>query len=123
MATKNTNTTTLTNDVYIASHLSRGIVFKMPDGQKLVIKGVNDSLRGKEKGILIVGEGVITKVDKSAWEYISKTYANFAAIKNGLIYVSESYDKAKAQIKEKKDLKNGFEPIDPTKTRTQKAEA
>lgn len=105
-------------DVYVCSHLHRGILFDMPDGKRVRIGGVSDSLRGKAKGIIATGGGVYTKISADEWEYISKTFAELAPIKNGLIYAEDTAARAKAAIREKEELRDGFEPIDPAKTKT-----
>lgn len=109
--------------VFVCSHLNRGIRFDMPDGRKVTITGVNDVLRGKEHGKLIVGGGVYTKMTADDWGYIAKKYADFAPVKRGLLYVERNPRSAKAAIKERAGLRNGFEPINPEKTNTKEADA
>ncbi len=108
----------------IVSHLGNGLDFETPEGKKHTINGVNDVLRGQEMGVLTVGGGVTTTLDDEAGEYFFKAYADFEAVKNGLIYVCKTEKDAKSQIKEKQELRHGKEPVDttdPKQTRTQKA--
>lgn len=105
------------NDVFVCSHLHRGLLFDMPDGSRVRIGGVNDALRGKAKGIIATGGGVYTCISADAWAYISKTYAELDPIKHGLIYAEESASRAKAAIREKEELRDGFEPVDPEKSK------
>ena len=108
-------------DVFICSHLHKGIIFNLPDDQKVRIAGINDRLRGREKGIIPASGGIYTKVSAEAWEAIKTAFQDFPAIKNGLIYAETTAGRAKAAIREKADLKDGFAPVDPEKTRTQEA--
>lgn len=112
-----------TGPVFVCSHLARGVRFDMPDGRKVTITGVNDVLRGKEHGKLIVGGGVYTKMAADDWEYISKKYADLTMVKKGMIYVERNARNARAAIKERSELRNGFEPINPEKTITKEASA
>lgn len=107
------------NVAYVVSHLNRGLIFNLPDGKKVRLAGLNDNLRGQPKGVLAVGGGVYTKISADEWEYISKTYSDFAPILNGLIYAEASAGAAKAAARERQELRSGFEPVDPAKTRTQ----
>lgn len=90
----------------------------MPDGRRIKVTGVNDVLRGKEHGKLIVGGGVYTKMAEDDWAHISKTFAELPMIKNGLLYAEKSPRDAKAAINERKELRNGFEPVNPNSTKT-----
>ena len=110
------------NEVYVASHLSRGITFIMPDNTRVEIAGLNDHLRGKDKGVLEVGGGAITRINSDQWTYIESAYKNFEPIANGLIYVAKDSKSAKSEMKEKRELRTGFEPIDPEKTNTKEAD-
>lgn len=108
----------------IVSHLGNGLTFKTEDGKEHTINGVNDVLRGQEMGVLIVGGGVTTTLSDEVGEYFFKAYKDFEAIKNGLIYSAKTKKDALAEIKEKKELRHGKEPIDttdPKQTRTTKA--
>lgn len=106
------------NDVYVVSHLARGVSFLMPDGSKVRLNSRNDHLKGKESGILTSEGGCITKIAKDKWEYIKSHWKNFEPIKNGLIYASEKYNDAKAQAQEKQELKSGLEPVNIKNTKT-----
>ena len=109
--------------VFVCSHLHKGVIFDMPDGRKVRISGINENLRGKEKGIISTGGGIFTKVNAEDWDFIRKTFADYAAIKNGLIYAESNPGRAKAAIRERSELRDGFEPIDPKATNTEAAKA
>ena len=110
-------------EVYVCSHLHKGVIFDMPDGKKVRIAGINDRLRGASKGIIATGGGIYTKVDAASWDYIIKTFADYQAIKNGLMYAETSAGRAKAAIRERDELRDGFEPVDPKAAKTQAADA
>ena len=106
------------NDVFVCSHLHKAVLFEMPDGRQVRLSGINDHLKGKAKGIIDTGGGIYTKIAATDWGFIAKTFADWPALKNGLIYAAQNPRTAKAMIREREELRDGFEPIDPTKTRT-----
>ena len=82
---------------------------------RILIKGNATNLRGKASGILPIGAyGITANVPAEAWEQIKNNYRDDARIKNGLIF-ARTPSKARKEAKERKDLRNGFEPIDPEK--------
>lgn len=104
--------------VYVCSHLDRGVCFDFPNKRKVRIAGRNDSLRGKEKGILAKNGGVFTKIAEADWEAIKTTFAKHPLIERGVLYAEKDEASAKDAIKEKAELKTGLEPIDVSKTQT-----
>jgi hypothetical protein len=54
-------------------------------------------------------------VDKDFFEEWMKQNASLAAVMNKLIFASEKQDNLNGQIRENKDRRCGFEPIDPDK--------
>lgn len=108
--------------VVVCSNFPRDIIFKVKDNSgkdvRILIKGNSTNLRGLPSGILPVGAyGITANVPIEAWEQIKRNYCNDARIKRGLIFASTP-SKARKEAKERKDLRNGFEPIDPTKIQT-----
>lgn len=89
--------------------------FKTKTGKrvKAVINGNNADLIGKMKGSLYAGGYGLTTLDRETWEAIKTAYAKWGPIKNGLMFATDSAH-ASAEIKARKDLKNGFEPLSPT---------
>jgi hypothetical protein len=87
----------------------------MPDGRIVSIAGSNAGLRGQITGILPVGEFGYTEIAEQDWLYIKKTWAEWRLFKNGPIFAQTKVEGAKAEAKEKAELRHGFEPIDPEK--------
>lgn len=131
MATKKKTTTPSTNavaagetvTVCFRSHIDR--IFEIGD-RKILIKGHNAKLRGVDGAVLdsgrAFGETVISKAD---WEAIKKTYTadkNEKLFSGGFIFAHENKVDARAEAKEKEDLKTGSEPIDTSNTITKKLE-
>ena len=110
--------------VVVALCRAQGLDFPMPDGRIVSIAGSNAGLRGQMTGILPVGEFGLTEVAESDWLYIKKTWAEWKLFKNGLIFAQTKVEDAKAEAKEKAELRHGFEPIDPERqTKTEPAKA
>lgn len=107
--------------VVVCSNFPRDIIYIVKDNAghdvRIRIKGNSANLRGKGSGILPVGAyGITANVPTGAWEQIKQRYCDDVRIKQGLIFASTP-NKARKEAKERKDLRNGFEPIDPTKTK------
>ena len=105
--------------VTVCSNFPRDIKFKVLDNrgqeQTILIKGNASNLRGLGSGILPIGAyGITANVPKGAWEQISTIFKDDARFKNGLIFAT-SPKNARGEAKERKDLRNGYEPIDSTK--------
>ena len=106
--------------VVVCSNFPRDIIFKVKDNAgkdvRIKINGNATNLRGLASGILPAGAyGTTFNVPAEAWEQIN--CRDDARIKQGLIFASTP-NKARKEAKERKDLRNGFEPIDPTKIQT-----
>ena len=105
--------------VTVCSNFPRDIKFKVIDNrgqeQTILIKGNASNLRGLGAGILPIGAyGITTNVPRGAWEQIATVFKDDARFKNGLIFATEQ-KYARCEAKERKGLRNGYEPIDPTK--------
>ena len=110
--------------VVVALCRAQGLDFPMPDGRVVSIAGSNAGLRGQMTGILPIGEFGLTEVKEADWLYIKKTWAEWKLFKNGLIFAQTKTEDAKAEAKERAELRHGFEPIDPERqAKTEPAKA
>ena len=107
--------------VTVCSNFPRDIVFEVKDRTgrtvEILIKGNSGHLRGKAAGVLPLGAyGITMNVPKEAWEQIASIYKEDARIKKGLIFATKASN-ARAEAKERKALRNGYEPIDEKQTK------
>lgn len=105
--------------VTICSNFPRDIIFNVPDArgimQKVTINGNANYLKGAPKGIIPVGAyGITTGVPAEAWDWIMAHHCDNKLLKNGLIFSSTAVN-ARAAARERKDLRHGYEPVDPKK--------
>ena len=112
--------------VTVCANIPRDCIFEVLNNkgkiEKIRIHGNSNNLRGKEAGVLPVGAyGITVNVPAKAWEQIKRTFADDPRFKNGLIFATTA-GKARKEAVERKDLRNGFEPIDPKKAKTEKFE-
>ena len=112
--------------VCVCSNWPLDHIFEVVDNrgniQRIRINGNGTGLRGKPSGVLAVGAyGITTNVPVEAWEQIKVRYQDDNRIKSGLIFATTP-NKARKESAERKDLRNGFEPIDPTATKTKENE-
>ena len=107
--------------VTVCSNFPRDIVFEVKDRAgrtvEILIKGNSGHLRGKAAGVLPLGAyGITMNVPKEAWEQIESIFKEDARIKQGLIFATKASN-ARAEAKERKALRNGYEPIDDKQTK------
>ena len=107
--------------VTVCSNFPRDIVYEVKDRAgrtvEILIKGNSGHLRGKAAGVLPLGAyGITMNVPKEAWEQIASIYKEDARIKKGLIFATKASN-ARAVAKERKALRNGYEPIDEKQTK------
>lgn len=107
--------------VTVCSNFPRDIVYEVKDRAgrtvEILIKGNSGHLRGKAAGVLPLGAyGITMNVPKEAWEQIASIYKEDARIKKGLIFATTA-NKARAEAKERKALRNGYEPVDEKQTK------
>lgn len=111
---------TKSNTVVVAYNGVQAQKFEVPTNngtyKTVIINGNNVDLVGKKQGELYPGGYGLTVVDADAWEWISNNYKNWAPIKNGLMFASTSESVAR-EAEERKDLRNGFEPLKPDEIR------
>ena len=106
--------------VIVALNRVQGIDYPMPDGRVVSINGNATGLRGQPTGVLPIGEFGLTEVREDDWLYIEKTWSETRLFKSGLIFASTKGEKdAKAEAKERAELRNGLEPVDTEKTATE----
>ena len=107
--------------VTVCSNFPRDITFEVKDRAgrtvEILIKGNSGHLRGKAAGVLPMGAyGITMNVPKEAWEQIVSVYKDDARFKQGLIFATKASN-ARAEAKERKALRNGYEPIDEKQTK------
>ena len=107
--------------VTVCSNFPRDITFEVKDRAgrtvEILIKGNSGHLRGKAAGVLPLGAyGITMNVPKEAWEQIASVYKDDARFKQGLIFATKASN-ARAEAKERKALRNGYEPIDEKQTK------
>lgn len=107
--------------VVVASNWPRNIIFEVMDDtghmRSVLIRGNGSHLKGLSSGILSVGAyGVTTNVPKELWEKIAAQHKDDPRFKEGLIFAS-TQKKVRREATERKDLRNGFEPVDTSKKR------
>ena len=102
--------------VTVCSNFPRDVTFEAKDNKgnivEILIRGNGSNLRGKGAGVLPIGAyGITTNVPKEAWEQIEAIWKDDERFKKGLIFATTA-NKARAEAKERKGLRNGFEPIE-----------
>lgn len=107
--------------VTVCSNFPRDITFEVKDRAgrtvEILVKGNSGHLRGKAAGVLPLGAyGITMNVPKEAWEQIVSVYKDDARFKNGLIFATKASN-ARAEAKERKALRNGYEPVDEKQTK------
>lgn len=107
--------------VTVCSNFPRDITFEVKDRAgrtvEILIKGNSGFLRGKSAGVLPLGAyGITMNVPKEAWEQIVSVFKDDARFKQGLIFATTA-NNARAEAKERKALRNGYEPIDEKQTK------
>ena len=110
--------------VVVALNRVQGIDYPMPDGRVVSIAGNAVGLRGQEMGVLPLGAYGLTEIREDDWLYIEKTWGQTPLFKNGLIFASTKGEKdAKAEARNREDLRNGMEPVDPERSATKPTSA
>lgn len=111
--------------VVIGLNFPLSIEFEIPaegGGQKkITINGNAVQLRGLDMGVLPTGGqfGLTFGVKKADWEAIVEKYHGMPIFRSGLIFAVGTAAEAKREAGNRADLRNGYEPVDPTKARTQ----
>lgn len=110
--------------VTVALNYPRSIDFEIEGrgGKKIIrINGNAVNLRGLDMGVLPEGGtyGLTFGVPAEEWAAIADKYRNMPLFRNGLIFAVGTPSEAKKEAESRRSLRHGFEPIDPTKSRTQ----
>lgn len=95
-------------------------IVRLPNGSlaKVTLTGNNARERGKDMGVNPKGGayGMTFGVPAEMWELIKKQHKSDPKIINGLVFASTgNVAFTKAAITERKELRNGNEPLDPKK--------
>lgn len=72
-------------------------------------------LKGSNDARIIGGFGITENVDQENFARWLKAHAFMPAVKNGLIFVHDTVESARDIALERKDVKHGFEAVDPSK--------
>lgn len=95
------------------------VYFDMPDGRRVKVNGSNEELRGAG-GVVVPGAFGETILDREDWESISAKYGNMTIFEKGYIFAANDKASANDQAREKRELRNGLEPVDVRKTKSKK---
>ena len=94
--------------------------FETADGRRILVKGHNSHLRGVAGEPLdsgrAFGETVMPRSDWEAIKAVLEKDPYERELHLGYLYASSDKADARAEAKEKADLKTGFEPVDTSKT-------
>ena len=105
--------------VLVCLNRPTGIKFTLPGGRSVRINGNGVQLRGRDMGILPVGAYGMTLLDADDWDYIKSTYSSSMPIfSRGLIFAAPDKASALAEAREKKELRNGLEPLGQERSHT-----
>ncbi len=78
------------------------------------IEDARVKLNGANSSLVIGGYG-LTEVAADFWEAWVKSHQRFQPLRIGAIKAQPSRERASAQAMDEKELKTGFEPLDPDK--------
>lgn len=110
-APKKAETQERDDTVCVALNRPIGVVYEMPDGRRVELKGNGSHLIGKESGVLPVGAYGLTIIKAEDWDYIVKTYGNQKIFTNGLCFATKKKADAEEEAESRDDLRNGLEPV------------
>ncbi len=90
----------------------------VPFGSSVVIKGYVAPFGMSPNAPVVGGYALTSGVDSDFFSEWLKQNADHDAVRNGLIFAHVKEDHVTGEAKDKKDLKNGLEPIDPSSPQT-----
>lgn len=117
------------------------VACKLPHGLQLELKGADGQavrvpVKGNaaarrleiadDKGNVVQHEGIASVqggyglthgVDADFWAQWLKENADYAPVKNGMIFATAKGESAASKAREQAEIRTGFEPIDPLKPR------
>ena len=83
------------------------------DGTRVTIHGHNSRLQPGPKMPLSVAFTLTHNVPADVWDGWLAEHRESAMVRNGLIFAASTDTRAADQAKEHRDIRTGFEPIDP----------
>lgn len=104
--------------VCVALNYARDIDFPMANGKTIHLNGNATGLRGKEIGVLPVGAFGLTVISKDEWEALQKEWGTMKIFQNGLCFSAGNTQDTQEEAEDRKETRNGLEPVDTKKTRT-----
>lgn len=84
-----------------------------PDGRRVTIFGNAAPQNGAPRTRVVCGFALTDGVDKDLWNEWIAANKDLPAVKNGLVFAYPSVTDTADAAKERKDIKSGFERIDP----------
>lgn len=110
----NPKTTAKSGSVLVACKLEEGAQFQIPSKsggvEVVILNGALAGLRNKPRGPIMPGGAGLTEIPAETWEYIKAHWASWRPLKNGLIFATDAA-KAYDEIRERAEIKTGFEPL------------
>jgi hypothetical protein len=88
---------------------------KLPHGLHLDVGDVRVTLAGTNAAQVIGGYGITENVDKDFFDKWMSLNRESAAVKGGFIFAHDKAEHVKGKAAERKDVRNGFEGLDPKK--------
>lgn len=88
---------------------------KLPHGLEIQLAGKPVVLRGSNNATIAGAYGLTYGVDKAAFEEWLKTYKDFPAVQNQMIFAQATEKSAVAQAEELEKEATGFEGLNPDK--------
>lgn len=105
--------------VCVACKLPHGLRIQFYDTRDLnrpaVIAGEPILLAGSNHPHAVGGYGITTGVDGPRFGKWLKDNENFPAVRAGLIFAEDNYDRVRARAQEQESVVSGFERLDPDK--------
>lgn len=105
--------------VLVYCGINQGMKFKTPKGE-VVLHGVNTAKLVHANGGLDLPAGKfgVNTVAEADWDFISKSYGEMAAFKNGLIYSAVDRASGNDEALDKQEIPTGTDQIDVTADET-----
>lgn len=93
------------SSLHVYCKLPAGLVFKLPSGERVVLKGSNSSA--------LVGGFGLTRVPTATWNQVKAIFGSLPVFVKGLIFDETTASRGLAKATEHAGVKNGFEGVDP----------
>ena len=99
--------------VTVGCKLPHGLVAQVGD-QTITFKGLNSTQHGDGETLILFNHYALThNVPEDFWNEWVKAHADFAFVKNGMVFADKVVKNVDAIAKERKSEKTGFEFLDP----------